>query len=257
VKISATIITFNEEKKVAAAIRSVDWADEVVVVDSESTDRTCEIAADLGARVIVRPWPGFSEQKQFAAESASYDRIFSLDADEIVSPELRRSILKVKQMNDSDAADGYRLSRLAFYAGVPVRHSGWYPDWQLRLYDRRKGRWNGRVIHESVTMDAGARIEKLSGDLFHYTVDSVEEHSRLIETRYAPLAAEHMFGIGRRTSKLTSATAGPIAFLASYVLKAGFLDGRTGLTIARLAAHHAALKHKLLLDLQSSAPRDN
>ena len=256
-QISAVIIAFNEEKKIAAAIRSVDWADEVIVVDSESSDRTQEIAADLGARVITRPWPGFSEQKQFAAEQAVYDRIFSLDADEVVSPELQSSILKVKEAGDAAAADGYRTARLAFYAGRPVRHSGWYPDWQLRFYDRRKGRWNGRVVHESVRMAEGATIATLSGDLLHYTIDSVQDHHQLIGERYAPLAARHMFDAGRRTSALKIAAAGPMAFLSTYVLKAGFLDGLTGLTIARFAAHHASLKHMILHELQTSADPDN
>jgi glycosyltransferase involved in cell wall biosynthesis len=253
VQISAVIITFNEEKRIANAVRSVDWADEVVVVDSESMDKTREIAAGLGARVITRPWSGFSEQKQFAAEQAVHDRIFSLDADEVVSPELRASILKAKDAGERDAADGYRVSRLAFYAGRPIKHSGWYPDHQLRLYDRRKGRWNGRVVHESVALAAGSTIGTLSGDLLHYTIESVQDHHRLIGERYAPLAAQHMFEAGQRTSPLRIAAAGPSAFLSTYILKMGFLDGLAGLTIARFAAHHAFLKHTILHEMQNSA----
>src|SRR5947208_5213000 len=127
-KISAVIIAGNEEAKIADAVRSVDWADEVLVVDSESTDRTREIAESLGARVIEREWPGFSAQKQFGADSAENDWIFSLDADERVSAGLKAEILAIRDADES--ADAYRIPRLAFYLGRPVRHGGWYPDWQ-------------------------------------------------------------------------------------------------------------------------------
>jgi glycosyltransferase involved in cell wall biosynthesis len=248
VLISAVIIAGNEEAKIADAIRSVDWADEVVVVDSESVDRTREIGESLGARVIVRAWTGFSDQKQFAVDQAGHDWIFSIDADERVSDKLRSEILSIKQ--NGAAAEGYRIPRLAIYMGREIRHSGWYPDWQLRLFDRRRGRWNGNVIHESVRMDEGTHVEKLRGHLIHLTVDSTEEHEQMIRERYAPLAARQMHERGRRTNWLRMNTAGPITFLSSYVLKLGFLDGRPGFVIARFAARHASLKHSLLNELQ-------
>src|SRR5918912_1280247 len=134
-KITATIITFNEAKNIRAACESVSWANEILVVDSESTDATREIAEECGARVITRAWPGFTEQKQFAADEARHEWIFSLDADERVSDELRHSIEDLLYTNETQLADGYRIARRAFYMGRWIRGGGWYPDYQLRLYD--------------------------------------------------------------------------------------------------------------------------
>jgi glycosyltransferase involved in cell wall biosynthesis len=250
-QISAVIIVGNEEEKIGDAIRSVVWADEVVVVDSESTDTTREIAEGLGARVIVKPWTGFSAQKQFAVDEAKYDWILGVDADERVSPALKDEIQQLQNKNESELPRGFRIPRLSYYIGRPVRHSGWYPDWQLRLFDRRAGRWSSDLIHESFRLDDDAAPGRLTSDIIHLTVDSAAQHHRMIGERYAPLAAEQMFASGRRTSQFRIVTAGPIAFLSTYVLKAGFLDGFTGFCIARFAAHHAFLKHLLLWELQN------
>ena len=155
-KITATIITLNEAEHIRLACESVSWADEIVVVDSGSTDDTREIARACGARVIDNPWPGFAAQKQFAAEQASHEWIFSLDADERVSEQLRDSIHALRQLDESDLADGYSIARRAFYMGRWIRGGGWYPDRQLRLYKKNAGRWEGPHIHESVKLDAGA-----------------------------------------------------------------------------------------------------
>lgn len=249
--ISAVIITKDEEKNIAEAVASVSWADEILVVDSGSTDRTREIAEGSGARVIEREWPGFSAQKQFAADSAANDWVLSLDADERVSDGLRDEILALKKAaTEGPPADGYRVPRLSFYMGRPVRHGGWYPDWQLRLFDRTKGRWKDVLVHESVEMAPGAGIEKLEHDILHYSVENAAHHHRMIGERYAPLAAEQMFEQGRRTSPFKIAAAGPSAFFQTYFLKAGFLDGFPGFCIARFAAHHAFLKHLLLWEKQ-------
>jgi glycosyltransferase involved in cell wall biosynthesis len=250
-KISAVIITFNEEENIRAACDSVAWADEIVVVDSESTDNTREIAAACGAKVIINKWPGFAAQKQFATEAANHDWILSLDADERVSPELRASIEVVRQKSQSGLADGYRVARRTFYLGRWIRGGGWYPDYQLRLFDRRKGNWGDRLIHESVVMKPPARVETLPGDLLHYTVRDAAHHQKMIVERYAPLGAQQMFRDGKRTSSLKAAVAGPSAFVRSFVLKGGFRDGAAGLTIAKFAARHASLKHSLLKQLQN------
>ena len=142
-RISATIITFNEAGNIRAACEAVAWADEIVVVDSESTDNTREIAAECGARVTTHSWPGFAEQKQFAAEAATHDWIFSLDADERLSDELRNSIDELRAADESQLADGYSIARRAFYMGRWIRGGGWYPDRQLRLYRKSRGRWVG------------------------------------------------------------------------------------------------------------------
>lgn len=251
-KISAVIISFNEEENIRAACESVAWADEIVVVDSESTDATREIASSCGAKVIVNEWPGFAAQKQFATEAAAYDWVFSLDADERVSPELLASIEALQRKDEEELAEGFRVARRTFYMGRWIRGGGWYPDYQLRLFDRRRGSWGDRLIHESFKLDDRARVQTLAGDLLHYTVRDAAHHQRMIEQRYAPLGAQQMFREHQRTSALQAAVAGPSAFVRSFILKSGFRDGVAGWMIAKFAARHAALKHRLLLDLQNS-----
>jgi len=250
-QITATIITLNEAGNIRAACESVAWADEVLVVDSESIDATREIAAECGARVITKPWPGFSAQKQFAVDSASHDWILSLDADERVSSELQTSIANLQNTTEATLAAGYRVARRAFYLGRWIRGGGWYPDYQLRLFDRRRGHWGDRVIHESVTMDQDAQVEILRGDLLHYSMRDADHHRQMIEERYAPLGARQMLNDGKRTSAWRMAVAGPAAFLRSFLLKGGFRDGRAGLTIANFAWLNASLKHSILYDLQN------
>ena len=249
-KISAVIITFNEEENIRAACESVAWANEIVVVDSESTDATRDIAVACGARVMVNKWPGFAAQKQFATNAATNDWVLSLDADERVSPELHTAIEQLKTKDESSLADGYRVPRRTFYLNRWIRGGGWYPDYQLRLFNRNRGNWGDRLIHESFQMRPGARIEKLCGDLLHYTVRNAADHEQMIKKRYAPLGARQMYREGKRTSGISSAVAGPSAFVRSYILKGGFRDGSAGLTIAKFAAQHATLKHKLLRELQ-------
>ncbi len=249
--ITAVIIAGNEEKNIAEAIRSVEWVDEVVVIDSESTDRTREIAEEMGAYVVTRPWPGFAAQKQFGVETASHDWILSLDADERISPELRDEILNLRNVPMSLRADGFKIPRLSFYMGRAIRHSGWYPDWQLRFFNRQKGKWKNVLVHESFQMAPDAKIENLKRNIHHYTAENALHHHEMIGKRYAPLAAQQMLLDGKRTTPLTIATVGIVAFISSYVLKLGFLDGFPGYCIARFAAHHAFMKHLCLRELQA------
>src|SRR4029078_9853294 len=150
------------------------------------------IAEACGARVLTNPWPGFSKQKQFAVDQASHDWIFSLDADERVSPQLRASIHEVRSLNNPQSAAGFRVARRAFYMGRWIRGGGWYPDYQLRLFNRGRGRWDVCLIHESVPMDADARVSTLKGVLLHYSMKNPEHHRQMIDERYAPLGAEQM-----------------------------------------------------------------
>lgn len=249
-KISATIITFNEQTNIMGAYDSVAWADEVVVVDSNSTDQTRELAEDCGARVITNAWPGFGAQKQFAVDQAKHEWILSIDADERVSDELRDSIQSLRNAKDSELADGYQIARRTYYQQRWIRGGGWYPDRQLRLFKKSKGHWKQRHIHESVTMNPGARVGKLVGDLLHQPLYDAAVHHRMIGERYAPLAALQMYEDGRRTSVLGVASAGPAAFIRSFILKGGFRDGFAGFIIASFAAHHAFLKHLMLWEKQ-------
>jgi glycosyltransferase involved in cell wall biosynthesis len=255
-KITATIITCNEAENIRAACESVSWADEILVVDSLSTDATREIAAACGARVIAREWPGFAAQKQFAAEAATHEWVFSLDADERVSDKLRAGIHTLKESDEKRLADGYRIARRSFYMGRWITGGGWYPDYQLRLYRRSRGRWEGAYVHESVKMCTGARVETMSGDLEHFSVRDAAHHHRMIGERYAPLAARQMHEAGRRTTPLKVAIAAPSAFIRSFVLKGGFRDGLAGFAIAGFAAHHAFLKHLLLWEKQKKVMSD-
>jgi len=248
VQISATIITFNEEKNIAEAIGSVAWADEILVVDAESTDRTREIAESLGAKVVTQKWLGFSKQKQFAVDNAAFDWIFSLDADERISEKLKAEIGRLKA--DEHLSRAYKISRLSFYMNRPIRHGGWYPDWQIRLFNRKDARWKDVSIHESVEVEG--KVGKLAGDILHYSWEGAGHHHRMIGERYAPLAAREDFVRGKRTSRFKIIIAGPIAFLQTYILKAGFLDGFPGFCIARFAAHLAFLKQLHLQELQRS-----
>ena len=255
-KISATIITFNEAANISDACKSLDWADEITVVDSHSTDQTRELAEACGARVLTNAWPGFGAQKQFAVDQAKHEWIFSLDADERVSDELKKSIETLRSKPEAELADGYQIARRTYYQQRWIRGGGWYPDRQLRLFRKSKGQWKQRHIHESVTMDNGARVEKLSGDLLHYTSKDAAHHHRMIGERYAPLAARQMFEEGRRTSVLGVASAGPAAFIRSLILKGGLRDGFAGFTIASFAAHHAFLKHLMLWEKQAADNTD-
>mgnify|MGYP000109023135 CR=1 FL=1 len=249
-KVSACIITLNEEENISDAIKSLSWADEVVVVDSGSTDKTIAIAEELGAKVFQQEWLGFGPQKQLAVDKCENDWVFSLDADERVSGNLRDAIEKIRMKKTS--AEAYRISRLTYYMDRPIRHAGWYPDWQLRFFDRRKGKWGDSLVHESFQMNPDTNVETLRADILHYTVKNAAHHHRMIGERYAPLSAEEMFRNGRKTSPLKIATAGFSKFFQSYILKAGFLDGLPGFCIAKFAAHHAFLKHLILWEKQNS-----
>jgi len=237
VKISATIITLNEERNLPRALESLDCVDEVVLVDSGSTDRTCEIACRHGARVLTNPWPGYAAQKNFAAAQASHDWILSLDADEALSEPLSAAVTRLRQQGPQAAA--YGMPRRAQYLGRWILHSGWYPDEKVRLYDRTRARWSGDYVHESVQVDGA--VGRLDGDLLHYTCDSLSQHLRTLD-RYTTLAAAELRASGRRAGPARLLLAPPWTFLRTYVLQQGFRDGRQGLLISAMAAWYVFLK---------------
>ena len=237
-KISATIITSNEESKIARAIESLRCCDEIMVVDSGSTDRTVEIAEKFGAVVVESPWRGYAGQKNLAAEKASNDWIFSIDADEALSEALEGEIWQLKKTGPE--CDAYTVPRMAQYLGRWILHSGWYPDRKVRLYDRRKARWVGNFVHESVQVDG--RIGQLRSNLLHFTCDSLSEHLRTMD-RYTTLAAQevvsHKQQIGWRHLIADPAW----TFVRTFFIERGFLDGAEGLTIAYMAALYTFLKY--------------
>lgn len=237
-KISATIITFNEQDNLPRALQSLGCCDEIVVVDSGSTDRTVELARSFGARVIERDWPGYARQKNFAAEQASHDWILALDADESLSEELQRELAEIQRRGCG--FDAYSCPRLAQYRGKWIRHSGWYPDRKVRFYDRRKARWVGDYVHESVRVDGS--LGTLDGDLLHYTCPSFARHIESVN-RYTTLAAQEMAAAGRSVGVARMLAAPPWAFVRSYLLQRGFLDGREGFLIASMAAFYVFAKY--------------
>jgi len=246
-KISATVITLNEESNIQRALESLAWADEIIVVDSGSTDKTVDIAHRFTDRVVIKEWPGYSAQKNFAAAQARNDWIFSLDADEELSPALIRELAGL-QDSDSRLA-GYEMPRLCQYMGRWIKHSGWYPDYKLRLYNRNAGCFKGDFVHESVKVSG--EVGRLQGQLFHYTVRSASEHHQRMD-RYTTLAAEEMHDKGKRASAAALMLSPAASFFRSYVLRAGFLDGVPGLAIACFAAHYAFLKNLKLWELEQN-----
>ncbi len=246
--ISATIITLNEEEHVGRCLESVlGVADEVIVVDAGSQDQTCAIAARLGARVFKRGWTNYSDQKNFAASQASHDWILSLDADECLSDRLRQQLIAVKA--NPEKANAYEFPRRAFYLGRWIRHCGWYPDHKVRLYRRQQGQWKGDFVHEHLSCNGP--VVRLKGDLLHYTCDSVSDHACRVE-KYTTLAAQDLQRKGTRSGPLKIVGSSVAAFLISYSLKAGFLDGFRGLLISVFAAYYNFLKYSKLWDLQRS-----
>jgi glycosyltransferase involved in cell wall biosynthesis len=237
-QISATIITLNEERNIARAIDSLSCVDEVLVVDSGSTDQTREIALRHGARVIEEPWRGYAGQKNFAAYSATHDWILSLDADEQVTPELAEEILALKRTGP--AADGYSFPRLAQYLGRWIRHSGWYPDRKTRLYHRARAEWIGEYVHESVRVKGS--VGELHGDLLHFTCGSLSEHLRTLD-RYTTLAARELIEKKQPVPMRRLALDPAWTLIRTYVLQLGFLDGPQGLAIAWMAALYTFLKY--------------
>ena len=237
-KLTVTVITRNESANIDAALASVAWADEIVVVDSESTDDTAAIARRHTDRVETRPWPGYSAQKNYAASRASHDWILSLDADERVTPALAAEIASLLAAEPPHR--GYRVPRISHYLGRWIRGTDWYPDYQLRLYDRRAGEWNDRRVHESVQLTNGAPGQ-LANDLQHYPYRDISQHLATID-RYTTLAAEQMQADGRVPSLAGVVLHPPFAFLRNYVIRGGFRNGGAGFIVSVLNSYYVFLK---------------
>ena len=245
-KLTVTVITRNEAANIEGALESVKWADEIVVVDSHSADETVALAERYNARIALHDWAGYSDQRNYAAEIASHDWILALDADERVPPELAVEIQRI--MREGAAAGGYRMPRVSYYLGRWIRGTDWYPDYQLRLYDRRMGRFNGKRVHESVELKQG-RPGTLQHDLQHYPYRDISDHVTSID-HYTTLAAEEWFAEGRRTTPLEVAVHPPAAFLRNYVVRRGFRDGTAGFLISILNSYYVFLKILKLWELQ-------
>jgi glycosyltransferase involved in cell wall biosynthesis len=248
--VSAVIITFNEERNIGRCLESLRGvADDVVVVDSGSVDRTEEICRSYGANFIRQAWLGYSEQKNFANGHARCDWILSIDADEALSERLRRSILELKSEGTIRVC---RFARMTNYCGHWVRHGGWYPDHKVRMFDRRKARWEG-ALHEELQGFSMSEVIRLEGDCLHYSYDTVEDHHRQAD-RFTTLAAEELFRTGKRAG-LWRLHLGPVwKFILDYGLRLGFLDGSAGFRIARISAGATRMKYVKLERLRRESP---
>lgn len=240
--LSACIVTRDEEDRLGDCLASVAWCDEILVVDSHSTDRTREIAAAAGARVIERDWPGHVAQKEFAVRQARCDWVLCIDADERVSPELAKEIVELRDAGFPDRA-GWEVPRVSEYLGRWIRHGTWYPDPKLRLFDRRRGRWGGRDPHDRVELD-GPR-GRLRGELLHHPYRSLDEHLATID-RYTTIMARQLHEAGRRPRLRDLVLRPPARFFVYYVVRGGWRDGWRGLLMAYLAAHYVRIKYAKL-----------
>ncbi len=242
IEISVVIITFNEEKNLGRCLDSIiEIADEIIIVDSNSTDQTLAIAARYDARVVHNIFVGYGEQKNFASNKAKHDWILSLDADEALSPELIKSISEFK--NNPAAYNVYSIPRITNYCGKWIRHCGWYPDRQTRLFNRTKGSWVEKKVHEFWKANNDNEPKGiLKGDLLHYSFSSISEHLGKIE-KYSELAALDAVSKGKNASILKIFFSPIWHFISGYFIKLGFLDGFYGYVICRLSAYSALVKY--------------
>jgi glycosyltransferase involved in cell wall biosynthesis len=252
VKLSVVIITYNEERNIERCILSVkDIADEIVVVDSLSADKTEEICLRYGVRFVQHAFAGYIEQKNWAKDQASYDFVLSLDADEALSDELKASIMAIKE---NPTFDGYYFNRLTNYCGQWIRYCGWYPDRKLRLWDRRKGTWKGENPHDEFFLEDGAKKQYLTGDLLHYSFYTVEQHLKTIN-KFSSIKARRMFERREKPNCFKVMFAPGFKFFRDYIIKLGFLDGYFGYLICRNSAYSTFLKYAKLKVLYKTEPR--
>ena len=243
--ISICIICVNEEKNIRRCLESSTWADEIIVVDSMSQDRTVEMAREYTDKVYQRAWSGYSDQKNFALSKAKSDWILSIDADEEISQSLKDEI--TREIEKEDAKDGYRMPRLSFYQGRWIKHSGFYPDRQLRLFRRNRGYWVGKKVHEKVNVQG--EIGLLKNELFHYPYKGIISGQIRTVNNFTDLLAEDMYAEGKCYNLFPLFLRPPLKFVEVYFLKLGFLDGLAGFIIAVTSAYAMFVRYVKLREL--------
>ena len=246
IKLSAIVITYNEEDKIGRCLDSlIGVADEIIVVDSLSTDHTVEICKSKGATVISQQFLGYAGQKNLGIEHSNYDYILSLDADEVLTQELIDSIKGIISTSDSTA---YEFSRMTNFCGKWIKHGGWYPDTKIRIWEKSKGKWVGEGVHETLQLDDTTNIIKLKGDLLHYSIDSISQHIDQIQ-KFTTLAAEDLHSKGKTTTIATILFNSWFKFVRDYIFRLGFLDGFYGFVVAFNSAFATYLKYLKLYSL--------
>jgi glycosyltransferase involved in cell wall biosynthesis len=242
-KISACIISFNEEKKIEDCLKSLHGiADEIIIVDSNSTDRTVEIAGKYTDNIILQDFLGYIEQKNFALSHARHDWVISLDCDERLSPELRDEILALK--DHIDDADGYSMPRKTFYVYRWLNHC-WYPDIKLRLFNKNTAHWGGTNPHDHIIID-GDNIRRLHGDIYHYSFDSISDHLKTID-KFTEIGADELIRKNKSFNIFSPVTHASWIFIKTYIFKRGFLDGFAGLVVSVLSTMHVFIKYSKAL----------
>ncbi len=252
-KLSVVVITLNEEKNIARCLNSVkNIADEMLVVDSYSNDKTENICRSIGAKFIQRKWEGYIEQKNFANAQAKYDLIFSIDADEAISKELEASIAAIKEKQPTPIC--YSMNRLTNYCGKWIRHGGWYPDKKTRIFYRNLSKWSGFKIHEYISSDEVVINQHIAGDLLHFSYYSISEHIQQTDN-FTSISAQALYDKKKRPKKYKRLLSPKVKFFVDYILKAGFLDGYYGYVIAKVSSHATFLKYAKLKQLYLDAKK--
>jgi len=246
-KITAVIIACNEEHHIAKCVESVkDIVDEIVVVDSHSTDNTPQICRDLGATVISYDWKGYSQNKNYGNQEAKHDYILSLDADEYLSEELKLSISEVK----NSLYGVYSFNRLTNYCGKWIHHCGWYPDKKIRLFNKNDAYWQGQFVHEVLRIKSGTPLTHLAGNLLHHSFQSLTDHIERVN-RYSSLAAKEIYKGQSHFSAYLNLLFNPFfKFVKCYILQKGFLDGLSGFSISIISAFDILLRYAKVLELK-------
>lgn len=246
-KLSVCIICLNEEQNIKYCLESASWADELIVIDAGSQDRTIEIARQFSNMVFHRPWTGYVDQKNFALSKANGDWILSLDADEVVSPGLREEILTI--IHQPSEKNGFRIPRLSFYQNRWIRHSGFYPDKQLRLFKRGHGRWIGGRVHERV--EVRGAVGELKNDLFHYPYKGSIIGQLQTLNNFTTLQANDLYDKGKRYHPVLLLFRPLFKFIEVYLFKRGFLDGLAGFIIAITSSYSMFIRYVKLRELEN------
>lgn len=250
IKLSVVIITFNEERNIERCLNSVkNIADEILVVDSFSTDNTKEICLKYRVKFIENAFEGHIEQKNFAMRYAENEWVLSLDADEALTPELEQIILKMKE---NPTCKGYSMNRRTYYCGHWVKYCGWYPDKKTRLINKKFGAWAGVNPHDRLELSNNEQVKHLKGDLLHYSYYTKEDHYKQIEY-FGNIAAKELFKKGKNTGWLIIYSKTIFQFIKSFILKRGVLDGITGFNISRRSAFATYTKYTKLIELHKNA----
>ena len=244
--LSAIIITYNEERNIERCLLSLQGvADEIIVLDSFSNDRTEQIATKFNVKFIQRNWEGYSDSKNYANNLASNNLVLSIDADECVSDELKHSIHYFKQQNNMQFAS---MNRLTNYCGNWIRHCGWYPDKKIRIFNKQEASWQG-TLHETLHIQKKEKIEHLKGDLLHYSYYTKEDHDKQIE-KFTSIAANEAFSHGKKSNYMLAYISAAVKFIQSYIIRLGFLDGHAGFLVCKRSAYASYLKYYKIILLQ-------